>query len=222
MCAVRLSDCPVRHGWAWLRSEWHSFLQTPISTEASEAIEQWRRQGRPFVVASAAIPSDVRQIRLGLATTDKQRIGFQLDSHACLATAAPPALCKAATVAPASWKTSLERLSVLARVFGFHASVYGSLAWTYRTGVKFVREDSDLDLLLTAHTATLHQTYAFLELLHADRAPPRLDGELLLEVGAVAWREFVQRPAELLVKHNARPRLHSRAQIETASFGDPS
>lgn len=212
------SESLVRHGWAWLRPDWCDFLRAPLDAVARSIIEHWRCEDLPFVVASTACSGSARHIRLGLVTVDKQRIGFELAAEACLKTAPPPTLNEAAAIAPVAWQDKIERTTASARTFGFQVCVYGSLAWSYRANVMFLRTESDLDLLLAARSADPEQIYAFLKLLQTDQAAPVLDGELLLHGGAVAWRELAQRPAQLLVKHSSGLMLCSRAQVEAMAF----
>lgn len=187
-------------------------LRAPIGAGVQRMIEDWRVRGAPFVVAAG---SSETGLRLGLATPDKHRIGFHLDRTAVCRIAPPPTLEESAIVAPRAWRTRLDTIGAAAHVAKIAVSVYGSLAWTYRSSVAFVSVDSDLDLLLTPCGATLAQIYAFLGELLATDGAPRLDGELLLTDVAVAWREFERRPERLLVKGTASPHLQRRCEVET-------
>lgn len=211
---MQSAEKPVRHGWVWLTPNWLDGLRAPLNIREQSRIEAWRVRGAPFVIAAMTQEDRSEGIRLGLATPDKQRIGFHLDHTAVSRVAPPPSLEAAARAAPDAWRTRLGEIVSGARRLRISVSAYGSLAWTYRSGVTFVRADSDLDLLLRPCGATLADTYAFLGELIDDDDSPRLDGELLLNDVAVAWREFAQRPEKLLVKGATHPSLQSRAEVE--------
>jgi phosphoribosyl-dephospho-CoA transferase len=70
------------------------------------------------------------------------------------------------------------------------AVVYGSFGWQQLTGLDYLREGSDIDLLL--QVASPEQADAAVAALHASGIEsPRLDGELVFPDGsAVAWREW--------------------------------
>jgi phosphoribosyl-dephospho-CoA transferase len=101
------------------------------------------------------------------------------------------------------------------------ARVYGSAAWQAVTGAVYLREDSDLDLLLTPTTG--EQLRLALEILGSMAgARPRLDGEIALPDGrAVAWREAASESATLLVKTLSDVSLVPRADW-TSVLRDPA
>ncbi len=69
--------------------------------------------------------------------------------------------------------------------------VYGSHGWQCLTGLRDVRNDSDLDLGIAV--PDLATATAPVALLAAQTVPCRIDGELILPNGhAVAWREMAQ------------------------------
>ena len=79
--------------------------------------------------------------------------------------------------------------------------MFGSLAWRALTGLDYLTDRSDLDLLLHVHRDTdLHRLAADVAGIEA-AAPMRLDGELIRDDGAaVNWREFHAGAREILVK----------------------
>jgi phosphoribosyl-dephospho-CoA transferase len=79
--------------------------------------------------------------------------------------------------------------------------VFGSLAWRALTGLDYLTDRSDLDLLLHVRRDTdLRRLVADLAEIEAV-APMRLDGELIRDDGAaVNWREFQASPREILMK----------------------
>jgi phosphoribosyl-dephospho-CoA transferase len=92
-------------------------------------------------------------------------------------------------------------LNELAFWHSVQARVFGSLAWQTLTGLDYLSDRSDLDLLLDVHRDTdLDGLAAGIAEIEAV-APMRLDGELMREDGAaVNWREFHAGAGEVLVK----------------------
>jgi phosphoribosyl-dephospho-CoA transferase len=107
----------------------------------------------------------------------------------------------AGIMAPPAWRPTLERLDELASIHSVDARVFGSLAWRVLTGLDYLTDRSDLDLLLhidrDTDVAGLVTGIAEIE----DVAPMRLDGELVRDDGAaVNWRELHARADQVLVK----------------------
>ena len=98
------------------------------------------------------------------------------------------------------------------RGIAVEARVFGSLAWRALTGLDYLTDRSDLDLLLHVHRDTdIHRLTAELAGIEA-AAPMRLDGELVRDDGAaVNWREFHAGAREILVKTDRRRQLCSTA-----------
>jgi phosphoribosyl-dephospho-CoA transferase len=81
------------------------------------------------------------------------------------------------------------------------ARIFGSLAWCMLTGLDYLTDGSDLDLLLPVSRGTdLVRLTAELAAIEAV-APMRLDGELVRDDGAgVNWRELHAGVGEVLLK----------------------
>lgn len=112
-----------------------------------------------------------------------------------------PLLRDAIASAPAPWKDKLAKLCSLLGTCGTTVRTYGSLGWQYLTGEQYLRDQSDIDLLIEPTRefdvgAALH---VFRDL--ALQNMPRIDGELIVGPDeAVAWREFDTSPPEILVR----------------------
>lgn len=131
----------------------------------------------------------------------KKRIAVVMGHDAILATMPPPLLTAAVGVAPESWRPTTDSVAASALRCGVEARVFGSLAWRLLTGLDYLTDGSDLDLLLPFSRETdIARLMASLAAIEAG-APMRLDGELVREDGAaVNWREIHAGARELLVK----------------------
>lgn len=211
-------DVWPRHGWVRLGEGWAGHLRSPLAEAERAEVGDWCAAGRPLVIARGR-PGDVAgELRLGLATPDKRRIGLHVAAGAVAERLAPLPLAEAVEAAPEAWRPMLADLARRAQDLGAAAAVYGSLAWQHRTGLRYVRPDSDIDLLFAP--SDRWRLARLLDLLaETGDGTPRLDGEILLPDGAaVAWRELAGRelagpPARLLVKGLADVALRDLASV---------
>lgn len=152
-------------------------------------IEGWARAGRPLIVRRPACSDVAGMIPLGLPlppSQGKRRIALALAAHDIIASAPPPSLADAAAAAPAAWRETIDLLLQLLP----ETRTFGSLAWQHLTGLAYLSDASDLDLLWplssARNTSTLPSDIARI----AKQAPMRLDGEIVGHAGGVQWREL--------------------------------
>ncbi|MBY6261263.1 malonate decarboxylase holo-[acyl-carrier-protein] synthase [Azospirillum sp. 412522] len=202
-----------RHGWVRLGEGWASRLRSPLAPAELAEAEDWCRAGRPLVIARGRPGDGMGELRLGLATPDKRRIGLHVAADAAAGRLPPLPLAEALEAAPEGWQPMLTDLARRAQELGMAAAVYGSLAWQHRTGLRYVRPESDVDLLFAPRDRW--QLDGVLKLLAAvGDGSPRPDGEILLPDGAaVAWRELAGQPARLLVKGVAEVSLRELSDV---------
>jgi phosphoribosyl-dephospho-CoA transferase len=131
----------------------------------------------------------------------KRRLSVVMQSDDIVSTVSPPQLRIAVGVAPLPWRQTLDKVVTLASRHRVQARIFGSLAWKTLTGLDYMTDTSDLDLLLPISRGTdLIKLTADLAAIEAT-APMCLDGELMRDDGAgVNWRELHTGARELLVK----------------------
>jgi len=117
-------------------------------------------------------------------------------------------LADAAATAPAAWGETIDELIQLLP----ETRTFGSLAWQHLTGLPYLSDGSDLDLLWplssARHANTLPSDIARI----AETAPMRLDGEIVYHAGGVQWRELTgANEDEVLVKGAAGVHVTTRA-----------
>lgn len=202
-----------RHGWVRLGEGWADRLRSPLAEAERAEVADWCAAGRPLVIARGRPGDGAGELWLGLATPDKRRIGLHAAADAVAEHWGPLPLAEAVDVAPEAWRAMLAELVRRAQAVGVTPAVYGSLAWQHRTGLGYVRPDSDIDLLFAPRDRW--QLDGLLDMLAAvGDGSPRLDGEILLPDGAaVAWRELAGRPARLLVKGPAEVSLRDLPSV---------
>ncbi|UXN58477.1 malonate decarboxylase holo-[acyl-carrier-protein] synthase [Phyllobacterium zundukense] len=178
-------------------------LETRRELAADPLVAHWVEKGWPLI-GRRAVPGEARGIPLGLPlppSAGKRRLSFVLQPEEIVSTAPPPALGLVVSAAPRAWRCILERVVAVASQHSLEPRVFGSLAWRALTGLPYVTDTSDLDLLLHIHRSTdILRLVADLAAIQA-AAPMRLDGELVREDGAaVNWRELSGGARAVLVK----------------------
>ena len=177
-----LAGLPLVGGWA--AQEWPVIVRRPTADDTAVAIP-------------AALPLP--------PCYGKHRVGFSLRPGPGVAARPPVLLRDAAASAPLAWRTMLTALMALGAQTGVAPRVFGALLWQHVTGLPYLTERSDLDLLWAVPDhATADLLLAGLCRLDA-AGPVRLDGELELPGGGgVNWREMAlsaeRECGEVLVK----------------------
>lgn len=191
-------------GWAAVMNRYPELASEPI-------VAGWVHAGRPLVVRRPACSDTAGLVPLGLPlppSHGKRRIAVSLTAADIVASSSPPLLAKAATAAPAAWRETIEKLFQLLP----ETRTYGSLAWQHLTGLPYLSDGSDLDLLWPLSSP--HKTGVLLSNIAriAKRAPMRLDGEVTGPAGGVQWRELTGTDeCEVLVKGTAGVTTTTRA-----------
>ena len=188
-------------------------------------VADWARCARPVMVRRRMASDSAEGVPAALPLPPaygKRRLAFSLASGTGLAVLPPVLLREAAQAAPPAWHSIIEALLELGDISGTKPRVFGALLWQYATGLPYLREGSDLDLLWSVSdedTATALVT----GLDRLDRAGPiRLDGELTLPDGAaVNWRELERGSADLLVKTMDGVEMRTRSALFRGG-GSPS
>ncbi|MGY3604761.1 MULTISPECIES: malonate decarboxylase holo-[acyl-carrier-protein] synthase [unclassified Bradyrhizobium] len=193
-----------RHDLIFVRPEsWCAALAMRSDLAPDPLVARWVANGWPLI-GRRATPCEQHGVAAGLPLppfAGKRRLSFLLQTEDVISIAPPPSLGAAARLAPPTWRPTLERLDELASRHSVEARVFGGLAWRVLTGLDYLTDRSDLDLLLRidrdTDVAALVTGMAEIEA----PAPMRLDGELVRDDGAaVNWRELHAGADQVLVK----------------------
>ncbi|MCE3602506.1 malonate decarboxylase holo-[acyl-carrier-protein] synthase [Massilia sp. P8910] len=206
-----------RHDHAWLSSAGWTEALDGAAPEHAQALGQWRSRDWPLIVTRRTPDAPPGTVSLGLALPPdggcKRRIALHVSEHALARVADPLPLQAAAAAAPARWTAPLAAL--LADAGNITLRTYGSLALQAVTGLSYLTDSSDIDLLFTP--ASRRELDAGLHLLqtHAQNLP--LDGEIVFPGdAAVAWKEWrdaAGNDARVLVKDANAVRLATTASL---------
>ncbi len=153
---------------------------------------------------------------LGLPLPARRRIALTLPSRTIEDVSSPPTLVAVIPHLPPSWQPALVSLRQRAEAIDVSFRVFGSAAWQMLTGLPYVTDKSDIDLLW--HPASRSQLAAGVALLEAWQpvAGMRADGEIVFgDDDAVAWREWSRhdRHACVLAKTLRGPVMRKPAEL---------
>lgn len=189
---------PRRHSLVWLTAPGWEQVQAGAAAETvsiREALSRWRAADWPLVVRRRLPVMAATDLALGIAlppqtgTGSKPRIATVVDLLHVRRVDPPLPLAAVLKVVPAHWRAALlalhlENLEALPAL-----RVYGSLAWQTITGMGYLTDSSDIDLL--AAPATPDELSACLDCLRRYATILPLDGEIIFPSGAaVAWKEW--------------------------------
>lgn len=193
-----------RHDFVFVNpAAWRSLMVAHRDIAANPLVSCWVDRGWPLI-RRRAMPGEWHGVPLGLALpyfAGKKRLSFLMRREDILSSSPPPSLRSAGVPAPRAWRPTLARLEELTARHRVEARVFGSLAWAVVTGLDYLTDRSDLDLLLRVNRDTdINRLTADLARIEA-AAPMRLDGELIRHDGAAAnWRELHAGARVVLVK----------------------
>ncbi|HEY4958816.1 MAG TPA: malonate decarboxylase holo-[acyl-carrier-protein] synthase [Caldimonas sp.] len=172
---------------------WRRASLPHADAQAQRCFAHWAAHDLPLIVATQAAAVDPGVVSLGLpapAVWGRARFAVRV-ARADLRIGASE-LPTIAECEGEPLKNSTRWSSLRAALLRIAASarVHGSFGWQHLTGLRYVHERSDLDLLLPA--ADARQADAIVAaLMRCGGDAPRLDGELcFVDGGAVAWREW--------------------------------
>ena len=188
----------ARHMRVWPTTfAWNSMAAAARDAIARAALELWSARGWPLVVRrpvdSEVFLSD-KGITVGLPlppALGKGRLKFRVAGEGVAAHAPPIALDDVVAEMEPAWQRALAPLARDATSQGVKLRVFGSAAWQVQTGLAYLHEHSDIDLLVEPAGIGEIDTAITLFERFERRSAVRLDGEIVFPGGdAVAWREW--------------------------------
>jgi len=194
-----------RHQLVYLHpSRWDDVLRRQPETDSVDPfVRSWAHKDWPLV-ARRPLPHETGGIPLGIPlppSAGKRRVPIVVQPEDILAIHEPGTLASARGQAPEQWQRIIDLMQVFAADHHVELQVFGSLAWQSLTGLQYLSETSDIDVLLRIHLAADIDLLSS-EISRIDNASPsRIDGEFVRPDGlGVNWREFLSDPMDVLVK----------------------
>ncbi|MCX6356392.1 MAG: malonate decarboxylase holo-[acyl-carrier-protein] synthase [Candidatus Aureabacteria bacterium] len=142
-----------------------------------------------------------------------ERVSFILPLSRLASVIPPPLLAEVAPRAPGAWRDALGRLLAMSPACA-EWRVYGSHMWRALTGEQYLRDTSDIDLLIPAATAVAAESVLEVIPRWERSSGFRADGEVIFPCGgAAAWRELLGGNRMLLVKSLCAVGLRPREEV---------
>jgi phosphoribosyl-dephospho-CoA transferase len=173
---------------------WASALAHCPSSADLPLVRSWADRGWPVIVRRRAEGEDPDLVPVGVPlppAAGKRRIALLLPPDDVLQRSSPPLLRAVANVAGLGWQSTIASLLDLGERISVEPSAFGSLMWQHQTGLTYLSQHSDLDVLWP-----LPEDFDVLSLVSSVAeiqrdAPLRIDGEVVFPDGsAVNWREL--------------------------------
>jgi phosphoribosyl-dephospho-CoA transferase len=207
---------PPRHSLVWLTPEGWRCAQRRDAA-CAQTLETWARAGWPLVARRHDPDAARDEVCLGLPLPDRGRVALRLPAASVARVGAALPLGAICAAAPAPWQEPLAQLAAEADAEGIVLRAYGSAAWQALTGIAYVGDASDIDLLFAPDSAEQLRRGLGLLARHAQRLP--LDGEILFPSGrAAAWKEWLladtgRAGMRVLVKHSGGVALETTREL---------
>ena len=193
MTGAALQHVWRRHDLLRVRPDvWRAVFAALPEPVKVEVLNSWAEHEYPFIIRRYLAGESHDSVPAGVPLPPylgKQRIAISFAREEVADRVLPVPLKTAGHLAPPAWANTINALLDLGERHNAEPYVIGSLLWEQLTGLQYLTETSDLDLLWPSSTACR----SFLqELAVIDRrSPVRVDGEVTLESGgAVNWREL--------------------------------
>jgi phosphoribosyl-dephospho-CoA transferase len=184
-----------RHQLARLSSAgWQRVLAREWDAQARECLAHWAANGLPLVITRQPPASSADAgIAMGLpapARWGRRRFTLQVPRADVSYFDEFPRLGQVVGRWPEGRRRTWQGLSEALAACGVVARVHGSHGWQFVTGLDHVHGHSDIDLwIAVCDDLQADRVAALLQAFPGER--PRLDGELVADGNAVAWREWL-------------------------------
>ena len=189
-----------------------------LRPQQAAAVSGWAAAGHPVITRRSVAEDTPNRLPVGVPlppSLGKLRVALSVPLAATWRRA-PLDLQEAAPSAPQTWWDTIDSLASLGQLLALRPQVFGALLWQYVTGLPYLHDGSDLDLLWRVSD---HSTvFALLDGLRRidDKSPVRIDGEVRTPTGDVNWRDLAGAWAAggtVLVKTGSGAFLESAAAL---------
>lgn len=198
-------------------SHWQTLVATQGDGTRAYWLREWGARGWPVIIRRDDNESSPESVAVGVPlprSSGKLRVAQHVPRVAVAARLPPVLLADCRHAAPRGWGAVLDQLEALGDATATAPGVCGSLLWQHLTGLEYLHDASDIDVLwrVTSLSQACAIAGALPEIEHCTGI--RVDGEILSARGwGVHWREFGTQPPEMLVMTRGNAQLRSKADV---------
>jgi len=198
-------------------SHWQALASMQSEGTRTFWLRKWESQDWPVIVRRDDGESSPDIVAVGVPlppSCGKLRIALHVPAVAMGERLSPVLLPECRHAAPQHWGAVLDQLEALGDATEIAPGVCGSLLWQHLTGLAYLHDASDIDVLW--RVTSLSQAHTIADALPEieRRTGMRVDGEILSAHGwGVHWREFATQAPGMLVKTRSSVQLCSRADV---------
>lgn len=189
----------ARHNRVWLcKTAWARVASAHgLDSRHAQALVQWTDNNWPLVVRRPDAELPAAMVALGMplppeiASNKKVRLAFVVHRDEIARSEDPVHLLDMTAALPSRWQPAYQDLCKEIASQQLELRVFGSFAMQAITGLPYLRDSSDIDLLFAPRTS--QQLAAGLSVLSHYKKLLPLDGEIVFPSGrAVSWKEWLQ------------------------------
>jgi phosphoribosyl-dephospho-CoA transferase len=198
-------------------AHWQALVAMEGESTRTCWLREWMARGWPVIVRRDDGKSGPDSVAVGVPlprSCGKLRVALHVPRMAVAARLPPLLLADCRHTAPGRWDTVLDQLEALSDATATVPGVCGSLLWQHLTGLEYLHDASDIDVLWRVRS--LSQALAIADALPGieQRTGIRVDGEILSARGwGVHWREFGTQAPEMLVMTRRNAQIRSKADV---------
>jgi phosphoribosyl-dephospho-CoA transferase len=207
-----------RHSFAWITdsgSSWQ-FVQGETPQNDVVCLRNWVGRGRPVIIRRPCMSEDEKSVYVGLSLPPdqvKRRLAFRLPFSLLANVVEPPLWTECAEAFSGSSEWASPILSVV-KAAKLPLQTFGSYAWQHYTGLSYVTQHSDLDLIVPINRRKNWRRFRQL-MSEAQKTDHRVDLEITLNGDAsFNWREFETPGTRLLFKGNRSLWMGDKSDVE--------
>ena len=224
---------PVRHDLLHFDpSAWPILLGGRPDLQALNGVRDWQTYRYPLMSRRRQPDDPAGGWPVGIALPPSQgklRLALNIAPEHVVSVEHPPLLRDAldgrlSGRLPGAWTARSTQLDDACATVGLAPRLFGGAMWQCVTGVPYLTDNSDLDLIWPVPADAIDRVPDLLRALGLIDAMdgPRLDGEIVFgSAGAVQWRELAAAGPDdtILVKTETTVEIMTRAQLLASASG---
>jgi phosphoribosyl-dephospho-CoA transferase len=207
-----------RHSFAWITdSGSHSeFAESETPQNDLLCLRNWVARGRPVIIRRPCLSENGKSVYLGLSLPPdpvKRRLPFRLPFSSLANVVEPPLWTECAEAFSESSQLVSPILSAV-EAAKLRLQTFGSYAWQHYTGLSYVFQHSDIDLIVPINCRGDWRRFRQL-MSETQKTHHRVDLEIILDGDAsFNWREFEAPGTRLLFKGNRSVWMGDKTDVE--------